>query len=59
MAALVIAGLAVREGIEAWRGDACCAAPTSVLTGERSVEAHYDDACCAGEGAGAGSAASK
>jgi divalent metal cation (Fe/Co/Zn/Cd) transporter len=24
LAALVIAGLAVREGVEAWRGDACC-----------------------------------
>jgi divalent metal cation (Fe/Co/Zn/Cd) transporter len=26
-AALVIAGIAVREGINAWRGDACCAVP--------------------------------
>lgn len=25
LAALVIAGLAAREGVEAWRGDACCA----------------------------------
>ncbi|MBN9612548.1 MAG: cation transporter, partial [Actinobacteria bacterium] len=25
IAALVIAGFAIREGIEAWRGDACCA----------------------------------
>lgn len=25
VAALVIAGFAVREGVEAWRGDACCA----------------------------------
>ncbi|GAA1678541.1 hypothetical protein GCM10010977_18370 [Citricoccus zhacaiensis] len=32
IAALVIAGFAVREGIEAWRGDACCT-PVSVLTG--------------------------
>jgi hypothetical protein len=29
----VIAGFAVHEGIEAWRGDACCA-PVSVLTGD-------------------------
>lgn len=43
--ALVIAGFAVREGIEAWRGDACCAAPVSALTGEREV-AHCDDDCC-------------
>ncbi|MGH8882910.1 MAG: cation transporter [Stackebrandtia sp.] len=27
LAALVIAGVAVREGIQAWRGDLCCAAP--------------------------------
>ena len=24
VAALVIAGVAVKEGVEAWRGDACC-----------------------------------
>ncbi len=28
IAALVIAAVAVKEGREAWRGDACCAAPT-------------------------------
>jgi len=37
IAALVIAGFAVREGIEAWRGDAC-AVPVATLTGEREVE---------------------
>jgi len=42
LAALVIAGFAVREGIEAWRGDACCATPVAVLTGERELE-HCDD----------------
>lgn len=46
LAALVIAGFAVREGIEAWRGDACCAAPVAVLTGEREPERREDD-CCA------------
>ena len=25
IAALVIAGIAVKEGVDAWRGDACCA----------------------------------
>src|SRR5215208_980566 len=30
IAALVIAGVAVREGVEAWRGDRCCA-PTAAL----------------------------
>ena len=37
LAALVIAGFAVREGLEAWRGDVC-AVPVSALTGERDVE---------------------
>ena len=36
LAALVIAGVAAREGLEAWRGDACCA-PAPV------------DDCCSGE----------
>ncbi|MFE6735910.1 cation transporter [Microbacterium sp. NPDC057650] len=45
LAALVIAGFAIREGIEAWRGDACCAAPVAVLTGEREAD-HCDDGCC-------------
>ena len=43
IAALVIAGWAIKEGIEAWRGDAC-AVPVSALTGERSVEHdHHED----------------
>lgn len=46
VAALVIAVLAVREGIEAWQGDACCATPVSVLTGEREAVGSEDD-CCA------------
>jgi divalent metal cation (Fe/Co/Zn/Cd) transporter len=37
VAALVIAGWAIKEGIEAWRGDAC-AVPVSALTGEREIE---------------------
>ena len=45
VAALVIAGFAVREGIEAWRGDACCVASVAVLTGERETE-HCNDDCC-------------
>ncbi|GAB2463275.1 divalent metal cation (Fe/Co/Zn/Cd) transporter [Conyzicola lurida] len=38
VAALVIAVFAVREGLEAWRGEACTV-PVSALTGEREVEA--------------------
>jgi len=37
IAALVIAGWAIKEGIEAWRGDAC-AVPVAALTGERIVD---------------------
>ena len=32
IAALVIAAVAVREGIEAWKGDSCCAAPVNDRT---------------------------
>lgn len=38
IAALAIAGFAIKEGLEAWKGDTC-AVPVSALTGERSVEA--------------------
>lgn len=38
-AALVIAGIAVREGINAWRGEGCCAT---------AGPAEQDVACCAG-----------
>ncbi|PRA06209.1 cobalt transporter [Arthrobacter sp. MYb229] len=43
VAALVIAVFAVREGVEAWKGDACCAAPLAVLTGELKAEGCSDD----------------
>ena len=43
VAALVIAGFAVKEGIEAWRGDACTV-PVTELTGERDSEHdHHED----------------
>lgn len=38
VAALVIVVFAVREGLEAWRGDAC-KSPLDALTGEREVDA--------------------
>lgn len=41
VAALVVVIFAVKEGIEAWRGDSCTV-PVSVLTGEREPE-HDDD----------------
>jgi len=51
VAALVIAVLAVREGVEAWRGDACCAAPVSLLAGDGAGEA-CQDGCAAHGGPG-------
>jgi divalent metal cation (Fe/Co/Zn/Cd) transporter len=40
---LVIAGVAVREGLEAWRGEGCCvAAPTA----DGAAEAGCADGCC-------------
>lgn len=42
VAALVIAGFAVREGVEAWRGDAC-AVPVAALTGEIEHHDHHED----------------
>ena len=44
LAALAIALVAAREGIEAWRGDTCCA-PTAALRGDQS-EAGCADGCC-------------
>lgn len=44
VAGLVIAVFALREGIEAWRGDAC-AQPLAALTGERAA-ADDGPSCC-------------
>ncbi|MBM7786559.1 cation diffusion facilitator family transporter [Tenggerimyces flavus] len=44
LAALVIAGVAVKEGIEAWRGDTCCDLPVTVST-EDLVRGTGGDAC--------------
>lgn len=45
VAALVIAVFAIREGVEAWKGDACCATPVGVLTGEQEGSV-CKDGCC-------------
>ena len=42
IAALLIAGVAVKEGIETWRGEGCCAAP-----GLMAAAPGCDDDCCA------------
>ncbi len=45
LAALAIAGWAIKEGIQAWQGEAC-AVPVAALTGERTIEHdHHDDDC--------------
>lgn len=46
VSALVIVGFAIREGIEAWRGDACCGAPVALLTGEREAAAQHPGEQC-------------
>jgi divalent metal cation (Fe/Co/Zn/Cd) transporter len=43
-ASLVIAAIAVKEGINAWHGDTCCAIPTNPQHGHSSTETHCD--CC-------------
>jgi divalent metal cation (Fe/Co/Zn/Cd) transporter len=50
VAGLVIAVVAVKEGREAWRGEGCCAAPTSSRTDATASDADDDgcaDGCCA------------
>ena len=51
--ALVIAGIAVREGFNAWRGDACCAVPHAESqemprAGDDTSSGQGTDACCSG-----------
>ncbi|NBE97740.1 cobalt transporter [Nonomuraea sp. KC401] len=47
VAALVIAAVAVKEGREAWRGDACCAVPAATLSGGTVSESDgCSDGCC-------------
>ncbi|GIU57789.1 hypothetical protein NicSoilC12_35380 [Arthrobacter sp. NicSoilC12] len=47
-AALVIAAIALREGINAWRGDICCTVPH---TAADTLPAATEPACCDGCGA--------
>jgi hypothetical protein len=41
---LIIASVAVKEGVAAWRGDACCASPAAAAT---ASAAGCADRCCA------------
>ncbi len=61
VAGLVIAAVALREGLETWRGDGCCAPAGSTTATEADDDAcgcgpGCTDACCAGESAPATSA---
>lgn len=44
IAGLVIAGLAVREGVEAWRGDACATSVGMILEDDHDEHDDHDDA---------------
>jgi len=55
LAALVIAAVAVREGIDAWRGDVCCVPPAALLDADerrgnsRGRDGGCSDGCCSGD----------
>lgn len=44
---LVIAALAVREGLEAWRGDACSCVPPALVVAGSCEDGCSDDGCAA------------
>ena len=46
MTALVIAGVAVKEGRESWRGDSCCTAAIIVADSEAHEDDRCEDDCC-------------
>lgn len=48
LAAVVIAAFAIREGIEAWNGDACCTPVSQLVGGEKAhcEDQHCEDGCC-------------
>jgi Co/Zn/Cd efflux system component len=52
-AALIIAGIAVREGINAWKGDVCCTVPHTAPDND----ADADDCCSSASATGTGATA--
>jgi divalent metal cation (Fe/Co/Zn/Cd) transporter len=56
LVALVIAAVAVKEGLEAWRGDACACGPAGLTATQAAVGSNdgCTDGCCAGDSADAG-----
>ncbi|MEV0236286.1 cation transporter [Nonomuraea sp. NPDC050786] len=49
IAALVIAAVAVKEGREAWRGDACCAVPAAPVSASAERDGCADGCCSPGQ----------
>jgi divalent metal cation (Fe/Co/Zn/Cd) transporter len=49
-AALIIAAVAVREGVEAWRGDNCCPPHALTTTPQTAADGCDDDCCTSGRG---------
>jgi divalent metal cation (Fe/Co/Zn/Cd) transporter len=49
IAALVIAAVAVKEGRDAWRGNACCTPGTEFTNSPAGSGDTCDDACCDGQ----------
>lgn len=47
VAALVIAAVAVKEGIEAWKGDNCCTPAAAAFATDTAADSDCDDGCCA------------
>ena len=43
VAALAVAAVALREGVEAWQGETCCAPPSALLAGQ---DLDLRDGCC-------------
>ena len=58
LVALVIAAVAVREGLEAWRGDACACGPAVLTVTQDAVGSDQGctDGCCTDDSADAGEA---
>lgn len=48
LAGLVIAGVALREGVQAWKGEGCCSPVTTVGRGDNDCDCgdRSSDACC-------------
>ncbi len=46
VAALVIAGVAVREGVQAWRGDTCCSPVEATVTYTETPQNLCSNGCC-------------